>query len=82
MSMLSRVAAEAPRSGLTSEGLFAVALRKIAQWPRALMKRLYRRAAIKSLSELDDRALSDIGLSRCHIEDAVRGEVRLRGYSS
>lgn len=33
----------------------------------------FRRAAIKSLRELDDRALWDIGLLRCQIEGAVHG---------
>jgi uncharacterized protein YjiS (DUF1127 family) len=32
-----------------------------------------RRAAIKALRQLDDRALRDIGLPRCHIEAAVGG---------
>ena len=32
-----------------------------------------RRAAIKTLRELDDRALWDIGLLRCQIEPAVHG---------
>ncbi len=32
-----------------------------------------RREAIKTLSQLDDRALRDIGISRCHIETAVAG---------
>jgi uncharacterized protein YjiS (DUF1127 family) len=31
-----------------------------------------RRAAIKNLSELDDRALRDIGIERSQIESAVR----------
>ena len=34
-----------------------------------------RRAAIKTLCELDDRALRDIGLERSQIEAAVRGLV-------
>jgi uncharacterized protein YjiS (DUF1127 family) len=34
-----------------------------------------RRAAIKSLRELDERALRDIGLTRSEIEAAVRGLV-------
>ncbi|WP_244622379.1 DUF1127 domain-containing protein [Bradyrhizobium ivorense] len=34
-----------------------------------------RREAIKTLRELDDRALRDIGLSRCHIEGAVTGDL-------
>jgi len=75
MSMMSRVAAE-PQD----EGLFSGAMRRVARWPRALMAHVYRRAAVKSLNELDDRALRDIGLLRCHIEDAVRGEVRRRGF--
>jgi uncharacterized protein YjiS (DUF1127 family) len=33
----------------------------------------FRRAAIASLRELDDRALRDIGLLRCQIEPAVHG---------
>jgi uncharacterized protein YjiS (DUF1127 family) len=32
-----------------------------------------RREAIKTLRQLDDRALRDIGVSRCHIEAAVGG---------
>ena len=31
------------------------------------------RAAVKTLSELDDRALTDIGITRCQIEAAVDG---------
>jgi uncharacterized protein YjiS (DUF1127 family) len=38
----------------------------------------FRRSAITRLSELDDRALRDIGLERCQIEDAVYGFVTLR----
>jgi len=37
-----------------------------------------RRAAIASLQELNDRALSDIGITRSQIEAAVRGFVPLR----
>jgi uncharacterized protein YjiS (DUF1127 family) len=36
-----------------------------------------RRAAIKTLRELDDRALRDIGLVRAQIESAVHGFVSL-----
>jgi len=39
----------------------------------ALLDHLERRAAIKTLRELDDRALKDIGLARCQIEAAVDG---------
>jgi uncharacterized protein YjiS (DUF1127 family) len=75
MSMMSRAATE-PQS----TGSFALVTRWIARLPRALLLHWYRRAAIKSLSELDDRALRDIGLQRCHIEAVVRGEARRRGY--
>ena len=44
-------------------GICAYAL--VAYWDR--------RAAIKALQLLDDRALRDIGISRCHIEAAVGG---------
>jgi uncharacterized protein YjiS (DUF1127 family) len=39
----------------------------------ALAAYLERRAAIKALRQLDDRALRDIGIMRCHIEAAVTG---------
>jgi uncharacterized protein YjiS (DUF1127 family) len=73
MSIMSRAATE-PQSA----GSFAGISRSIARFARALMLHWYRRAAVKSLSELDDRALRDIGLQRCHIEAAVRGEVQRR----
>ena len=38
----------------------------------------FRRSAIMSLSELDDRALRDIGLERSQIEAAIFGYVTLR----
>ena len=75
MSMMSRAATE-PQSA----GVIAGALRWIAGAARAVMLHWYRRDAIKSLSELDDRALRDIGLQRCHIEAVVRGEVRRPGF--
>ncbi|MHC2461258.1 DUF1127 domain-containing protein [Bradyrhizobium embrapense] len=34
-----------------------------------------RREAIKTLRQLDDRTLRDIGISRCQIEPAVAGEL-------
>jgi uncharacterized protein YjiS (DUF1127 family) len=36
-----------------------------------------RRVAIKSLGELDDRALRDIGIARSQIEAAVHGFITL-----
>ena len=41
----------------------------------ALFERLERRSAVKTLNELDDRALRDIGIERSRIESAVRGNV-------
>jgi uncharacterized protein YjiS (DUF1127 family) len=43
----------------------------------ALAAYLERRAAIKTLRQLDDRALRDIGIMRCHIEAAVTGDAEL-----
>ena len=48
-------------------------IRRIGIWAYALATYWERRAAIKTLRELDDRALRDIGLARCHIEQAVLG---------
>ena len=73
MSMISRAAA-----GPQGAGSFGGVLRWIARFWRALLLHWYRSAAIKSLAELDDRALRDIGLQRCQIESAVRGKMRRR----
>jgi uncharacterized protein YjiS (DUF1127 family) len=48
-------------------------VRWIGACAQALAVHFDRRAAIKALHELDDRALRDIGLARCHIEAAVGG---------
>ena len=42
----------------------------------ALFDRMERRSAVKSLNELDDRALRDIGINRSQIEDAVYGQFK------
>ncbi len=47
--------------------------RRIGLWLRAAAADWNRRAAMKDLYQLDDRALRDIGLSRCQIERAVHG---------
>ena len=59
----SQAAAQAAIPG-TSGGL----VRRLGGWAYALAKYLDRRAAIKSLQALDDRALRDLGIMRCHIE--------------
>ena len=51
-------------------GLF---FRWIGACAHALAVHFERRAAIKALHELDDRALRDIGLSRCEVEKVFRG---------
>jgi uncharacterized protein YjiS (DUF1127 family) len=56
----------------SSDGFF----RTLASAACALFSRLERRAAIKTLSELDDRALRDIGITRSQIEDAVHGSMK------
>ena len=48
-------------------------VRWVEAWVNNLAAHWVRREAIKALQELDDRALRDIGISRCHIENAVWG---------
>jgi uncharacterized protein YjiS (DUF1127 family) len=48
-------------------------VRRIGMWAHAVAAHWERRAAIKALRQLDDRALRDIGIARCHIETAVLG---------
>lgn len=69
MSMLlSRMATDALR------GLAAVAATVAGSAARLLMEWRYR-SDIHKLNALSDRQLSDIGLTRSRIEDAVRGDV-------
>ncbi|WP_076858805.1 DUF1127 domain-containing protein [Bradyrhizobium mercantei] len=69
MTTISSAAASPARSSMLG-GL----LRLIRDWGDALATYWVRREAIKTLRQLDDRALRDIGLSRCHIETAVTGD--------
>jgi uncharacterized protein YjiS (DUF1127 family) len=50
-------------------------IRLLRAWGDALATYWVRREAIKTLRQLDDRALHDIGISRCHIETAVAGTI-------
>jgi uncharacterized protein YjiS (DUF1127 family) len=68
MSTMSQAAAR-PAISLNSGG----SLRRFGIWAHALVAYLDRRAAVKTLRQMDDRELRDIGLIRSHIEDAVRG---------
>jgi uncharacterized protein YjiS (DUF1127 family) len=49
--------------------------RVLGSWVNGIVTYLARRQAIQTLSELDDRALRDIGIERSRIESAVRGTV-------
>ena len=72
MTTISSAAVPPARSSI-SGGL----LRLLRVWSDALVTYWMRREAIKTLRQLDDRALRDIGLSRCHIEGAVIGNFDL-----
>jgi uncharacterized protein YjiS (DUF1127 family) len=70
MTTISQTAGRSLRP--SSSGFFA----KLVNAAYALFDRLERRSAIKTLNELDDRALRDLGISRSQIEDAVYGQVK------
>ncbi|OKO79433.1 hypothetical protein AC629_28870 [Bradyrhizobium sp. NAS80.1] len=71
MNTISQTAGRSLRPS-SSGGFF----RALASGAYALFDRLEHRSAVKTLSELDDRALRDIGITRCQIEDAVYGHVK------
>jgi uncharacterized protein YjiS (DUF1127 family) len=48
-------------------------VRIVFGWTRNIARHFADRDAIKNLSELSDRELRDIGITRDQIEDAVRG---------
>ena len=52
---------------------------RLDAWCESIAGYFFRRAAIASLRELDDRELRDIGLVRSQIEDAVRGFISVPG---
>jgi len=49
--------------------------RVLGSWVNSIVTYFAHRHAIQTLSELDDRALRDIGIERSRIESAVRGVV-------
>ncbi|MGF6313201.1 uncharacterized protein YjiS (DUF1127 family) [Bradyrhizobium sp. i1.8.4] len=57
--------------------VFGGLLRLLRVWGDALATYWVRREAIKTLRQLDDRTLRDIGISRCQIEPAVTGDLDL-----
>ena len=56
-----------------TSGMFVRFVRRIGSWMHAVAADWDRRAAMKALHQLDDRALRDIGIARCNIETAVLG---------
>lgn len=71
MTIISQTAGRNLRPS-SSSGFFAT----LAGAACALFDRLERRTAVKTLNELDDRALRDIGITRSQIEDAVYGQFK------
>jgi uncharacterized protein YjiS (DUF1127 family) len=55
----------------------AAPVRWMAGCARALIAFWRRREAVRALQQMDDRGLRDIGLTRSHIEDAVRGNAQI-----
>ncbi|UFX47869.1 DUF1127 domain-containing protein [Bradyrhizobium sp. 41S5] len=70
MTTIDSAAASPARSSMMG-GL----LRLLRAWGDALATYWVRREAIKTLRQLDDRTLRDIGISRCQIEPAVAGDL-------
>jgi uncharacterized protein YjiS (DUF1127 family) len=68
-------AADAAFDGHAGEsgGLFAKAQGFVSQALQRLSRETGNQQAIWELSQLDDHALRDIGISRCDIETHVRG---------
>jgi uncharacterized protein YjiS (DUF1127 family) len=73
MTTIQSTAAQRSVSGVRSGFV-----RSIGIWAHRLAAYWRRRAAIKTLHELDDRALRDIGLVRDQIETAIYEIDRLR----
>ena len=71
MTIISQTAGRNLRPSSTG-GFFTT----LAHAAYALFDRLEHRSAVKTLNELDDRALRDIGITRSQIEDAVYGQVK------
>ena len=71
MTTISQTAGRSLRPS-SSSGFF----RALASATQAMLDRLERRSAVKTLNELDDRALRDIEINRSQIEDAVYGQFK------
>ena len=74
MTTISRTAGQPVIQGVT-QGAMGGFFRLLGKWVNGIVTYLARRHAIQTLSELDDRALRDIGIERSRIESAVRGTI-------
>lgn len=72
MSTMSQ-AATRPAMPLSSGGSFRRLGTLLGTWAYVVVDHLHRRAAIKTLRQMNDRELRDIGLTRSQIENAVYG---------
>ena len=72
MTMMSSTAAQ-PASPAAWGGSVRLLGGVLRTWVNNLATFWVRRQAIKTLRQLDDRELRDLGLPRCHIEAAVNG---------
>ncbi|ANW03405.1 DUF1127 domain-containing protein [Bradyrhizobium icense] len=70
MTTISQTAGQSA-SRKSQAGLFGV----LGGWVNRIATHLAYRQAIRTLNELDDRALRDIGIERGRIDSAVRGVV-------
>ncbi|WOH54010.1 DUF1127 domain-containing protein [Bradyrhizobium sp. sBnM-33] len=70
MTTISQTAGQ-PVSRKGPVGFFGL----LGRWVNGVVTYFAHREAIKTLSELDDRALRDIGVERSQIEVAVRGMI-------
>lgn len=68
MTTISQTAGQ-PASRKSPAGFFGV----LGGWVNRVVNYFAYRQAIKTLNELDDRALRDIGIERGRIDSAVRG---------
>ena len=70
MTMISSAAGQ-PASRSTPAGLAHL----LGRWANGIVVYWARREAIKTLRQMDDRALRDIGIARSQIDAAVHGVV-------
>ena len=74
MTMISSAAGQ-PASPIAGQIASAGLSRLLGGWATGFVTFWARREAIKTLRQMDDRALRDIGIARSQIEAAVHGVV-------